>query len=243
MILSNRAFITLAATVALTAFTQPAAAQTPSAADVGDADSFGHTVIYLGFRPSTQINLQQSCEGFDPALGRCVPIVPGGTTTINESDLGVIRLPARATRTLICHAVTVFYVRDHSNPAPTSAQAEFSENALFTIESPVLNDPTLINAFTGQPFNGRLNIIGATNIAENHPLAPGGLEHEQASNTKLCGAGLVSRQDLIEFYGLSPSLATRFFERPITIRMGLSARARQITGLRFFYLLRLFGDR
>ena len=242
MNLSTRAFGALAALAVLcSANIQPAAAQTPSAADVGDADSFGHTVIYLGYRQSTAINLSPTCEGFDPALGRCIPIVAGGTTPFNETDLGVIRLPARATRTLICHSVTVFYSRDHLNPSSAPGQAEFAENALLTIENPVLNDPNLINPLFGVPFNGRIT-IGATNIAENHGIAAGAFEHEQASNTKLCGAGLVSRQQLIQLFGLSPTLATQFFQRPMTIRLGVSGRARLTTGVQFFYLLRLFGD-
>jgi hypothetical protein len=218
-----------------------AAAPAATPEDVGDADSFGHTVVYLGFRQSTPITLSATCDGADPALGRCIAIVPGGTTRFNESNLGIFRLPARSTRTLICHAVTPLYARNHFNPAETADQAEFQETAVFTVESPVLNDPTLINRVTGQPFGGAI-VIGTTNISEQHPLAAESFEFEQASNTKLCGAGLVSRQQLIQLFGLPPALATQFFQRPITIRMGVSGRARLTTGLQFFYLVRLFGD-
>jgi hypothetical protein len=209
--------------------------------DVGDADSFGHVVVYLGFKQTIPVNLSSDCTGSDPARGRCVPLVEGGTTVYDEKDLAVIRLPARATRTLLCHALTEFVSRDNFNFEGAPKQLQFTGVAQLTIENSVLNDPSLINKLTGQPFNGSFT-TSSTLFSENRPIADQAQEHFFFSATKLCGPGIVSRQQLIQVYGLSPTQATLFFQRPITIRMGAAGRSQMSAGVQFLYSLRLFGD-
>lgn len=209
--------------------------------DVGDADSFGHTVVFLGYKQTIPVNLSMDCSGIDPTTQRCIVLAPSGVTVFNESNLAVIRLPARATRTILCHAMTEFISRDNANFEPAPAQLTFVATAAFTIESPVLSDPALINRLTGQPFNGSFTTNSTMN-QEFRPIAANSQEHLFFSATKLCGAGIVSRQQLIQVYGLSPTLATQFFQRPITIRMGAAGRSQEAEAVQFLYSLRLFGD-
>src|SRR5688572_15199426 len=74
----------------------------PVAADVGDADSFGRNVKWLGVADMT-VTLADDCTGFDPA-SNCEVLAPGGgVTSFVFEDLGHITLPEKATNSLFCH--------------------------------------------------------------------------------------------------------------------------------------------
>jgi len=107
-----------------------------------------------------------------------------------------------------------------------------------TIENPLLNDPTLINPITGQPFGGKI-VVSHSNYSEQRGL--GNTYETLSTATSTMCAGLISRRNLIQRYGLSSAQATAFFQRPITLRFGASGRI--VTGVvTFTYVERLFGD-
>jgi len=63
----------------------------------------------------------------------------------------------------------------------------------------------------------------------------------QDRDSLFCGAGLISRRQLIDLYKLTPTQATAFFARPITLRFGASGQIHE-GNLDFFYVMRFFGD-
>src|SRR5688572_9881994 len=121
-----------------------AAAVTPE--DVGDADSFGKNVTYLGFAQTLGVTLADDCTGTDPLVERCIVqnAAPAPTTFV-ESDLAVMNLPAKATKTLMCFTLTPSIFVDWSNFTGAQQIARFTAGALIRIENPVLADPALID--------------------------------------------------------------------------------------------------
>src|SRR3954466_14292008 len=89
--------------LALALFSGTVLAQAPLNPDVGDVDSFGHSVIYLGTAQTITVQVLDPCSPQDPTTIRCPNLLPAGAVTASkEDDLTVMHLPARATKTLIC---------------------------------------------------------------------------------------------------------------------------------------------
>src|SRR5262245_30626020 len=71
-----------------------AAAAAPTVDDVGDADSFGRNVTYIGMTQTDSVTLSPDCTGSDPEVERCIIANPApAPTSFNESDLAIINLP------------------------------------------------------------------------------------------------------------------------------------------------------
>lgn len=220
------------------------AAPPPTAADVGDADSFGKRVVWIGVASSGVVTLASDCMP-DPSnpLGpndRCV-VLNAGTTPFNFPDLGSITLPANSASTLICHWATpnVFY--SFNNQAGTSPLGRFSARATYRLESEVLADPALINPQTGLPFGGGID-VSISGINETKSLALGEFASRQVTATRTCIAGLVTKAGLTRDYGLSDALAKKFFQQPITIRVGTAGSARGVSDAQVFFSTRFTTD-
>jgi hypothetical protein len=83
------------------------AAAAPTVEDVGDPDSFGRNVTYLGLAQTTVVTLTDDCTGSDPTIERCIVNQPAPlSTNFNETDLATMNLPAKATKSLVCFAIT-----------------------------------------------------------------------------------------------------------------------------------------
>jgi len=89
-------------------------------------------------------------------------------------------------------------------------------------------------------LNGKIK-VSMSNLFETRTVVPGAFEVRQERDTMLCGAGLVSRRQLIDFYKLTPTQASAFFTRPITLRFGASGQIHE-GNLDYFYSFRFFGD-
>ena len=180
-----------------------AAAAAVTDADVGDADSFGKNVIYLGLGQTLPIILTDDCTGSDPATERCIVQQPAPLiTNFDEDGLGVMTLPAKATKTLMCFTLTPFINVAWNNATATQQIARFNATAVITIDNQVLNDPALIDPTTGAPFNGSLE-VGLSTWRNTHSIASGAFENEASQQSRGCIAGIVSRRQLVETYGLT----------------------------------------
>ena len=219
----------------------------PTAATVGDADSFGRAVTYLGVATSGTVFLQTDCTP-DPSnpLGphdRCVTINASPAPTIWDfEDLGnSIQLPAKATHSLVCFAFTPQAVFDFNNDTGGPAFGRFIGRAVIRIENPVLNDPSLIDPATGLPFNGSfkatLNAYSETRI-----LQPSEIAFQNMILSRDCQGGLVSRNSLIQGEGLSAKQADAFFANPTTFHFGSTGRTNLVDSGSYGYGIRLYGD-
>ena len=74
--------------------------------EVGDADSFGRGVVWLGLVSGYgRLSTDCSADPADTTPCQTISAAPA-TTTFDFSDLDVLVLPARSTRSLICQSQT-----------------------------------------------------------------------------------------------------------------------------------------
>ena len=217
-----------------------AAAVTPE--DVGDADSFGRNVTYLGIAQSISVTLADDCTGTDPLVERCTLQNPApAPTTVIENDLAVINLPAEGDEdadVFHAHAVDLRRLGELHRRQQT---ARFNANALITIENPVLADPALIDPATGLPFNGVLEIALLT-WSHIQSMPDNATETERSMQTRSCIAGIISRRVLVDDYGLTDAQAKEFFKKAMTLRFGARITAAMSQYTNYFYGIRLYGD-
>jgi hypothetical protein len=218
------------------------AAAAPTAADVGDADSFGRNVTYLGLAQTLAVSLAPDCTGSDPTLERCiVQNAAPASTSFNESNLATMNLPARATKSLMCFALTPFIDINWSNGTGSPQTARFTANAVITIDNDLLADPTLIDPNTSLPFGGSVTLSLST-WRHFKTIQPGDMEIESSTQSRNCIAGLISKRSLVENYGLTDTQATNFFKRPMTLHFGSRGNVSMSDGTSYFYGIRLYGD-
>jgi hypothetical protein len=219
-----------------------AAAAGPTIEDVGDPDSFGRNVTYIGMTQTDSVTLAEDCTGSDPEFDRCViRNPPPATTSFNEADLATINLPARATKSLICFAITPFIGVSWTNPTASMQTAGFSATAPIIIDNEVLNDPALIDPATGLPFGGSLRLSLST-WHNQHSIGAGEFESENSFQSRSCIAGIVSKNALVQNYGLTDAQATQFFRKPMTLHFGARGFVQSSDFTQYFYGIRLYGD-
>jgi hypothetical protein len=210
--------------------------------EVGDADSFGRNVTYLGLAQTIAVTIIDDCTGSDPAVERCIVAnPPPASTSFDEADLATMNLPAKATKSLICFGLTPFISVNWQNTTPSTQLARFTATASITIENEVLDDPTLIDPATGLPFGGQLE-LGLSTWHNTHTIQPGESESERSTQTRSCIAGIVSKRALVDGFGLSETQATQFFKKPMTIRFGARGSVQSSNFTSYFYGIRLYGD-
>ena len=220
------------------------AASAPTIEDVGDIDSFGREVIFLGV---TQMNvtLNDTCPvpGGDPD-GTCVALNPApAVTTFAFEDLARITLPGKSAHSLLCYWFSPFLNVRYSNPTATPALARLRYSPTLTVENPVLDDPALVDPTTGLPFGGEL-LTGMTSSEWFEVnLGPGQQQFERTRDSAVCIAGFLSRRALVDTFGLTDAQATRFFKEQTTVRMNLSGSAQYVQDATLIYGLRIVGDK
>ena len=215
----------------------------PSPADVGDADSFGHNAQYMG-AVSGFVILANDCTGLDlPPDQRCFVLgLPGSLTTFTANDLCRIKLPKKATRTLIYPVLTFFENYQLQNTTGfTVPNALFDYSVTLSIESSVLLDPSIIDPVTGLPANGTLVFVFSPNrVVEDRTMVDGERSRKRLTFTRAGNAG-ISKANLIAG-GLTPAQADDLFKSAITVHFNMTGRARYVTDSTITGNMRLFGD-
>ena len=219
-----------------------AAAAALTVEDVGDPDSFGRNVTYIGMTQTDSVTLAADCTDSDPEFDRCIiRNPPPASTSFNEADLAVINLPAKATKSLICFAFTPIINVNWINPTATQQTASFIATAPIIIDNEVLDDPALIDPNTGLPFGGSLT-LGLSTWQHQQSIGPGEFETETSFQSRACIAGIVNKRALVETYGLTETQATQFFKKPMTLHFGARGFVQSSDFTQYFYGIRLFGD-
>jgi hypothetical protein len=214
--------------------------------EVGDFDSFGRNVRYIGSMQSGTVIVQGDCTP-DPSfpLGpddRCVATAPApGLTAINVTDIGRVLIQGRATHSIICHWQTPIVIFGFQNPTGVfQDDARFVVNPVYTIENEVLDDPALIDPATGAPFGGQFQ-VGLGGIRRERSLQPGETQVEREAGTRVCIGGIVSAQ-MLRGFGLSDAQVTEFFKKDTTITMGMQGQAKLVEFATIIYGVRFVGD-
>jgi hypothetical protein len=216
---------------------------TPTREDVGDPDSFGRALKWLGVTQGN-IHLSEDCSAPEQQSGGayCEQTSPGQTTFFSFHDTGRITLPGNATHSLLCYWFSPLLGLAYENPGAEPVTASLAYQPRLTIESDVLRDPSLIDPTTGQPFGGSLS----TGMSSGERLATTvlGLErkYEILRDSNVCIAGFLTKQSLVETYGLTEVQAQDMFRKPMTIRLDVSGSARYIPEASLTFGLRIVGD-
>jgi hypothetical protein len=222
-------------------------AATPATTTVGDADSFGRYVKYIGLISTGFILVQSDCspDATGP-LGpedHCVVTNPApAITTIDIPDVARMIIPAKSSNSLFCHTQTSIVTYDFANDTGVyqpNARIVLTPN--YTIQNAALNDPSMIDPTTGLPFDGQLN-LGLAGIRHARSLQPGENQIERDNTTRSCIAGLVSKANLMGSFGLTATQAANFFKNDSIITMNLTGQAQMVDFATINYGTRFFGD-
>jgi hypothetical protein len=218
----------------------------PPASDVGDPDSFGRGVKYLGSAGTPQVLLQSDCtpsanNPIDPG-SRCVLLAAQpSSTAYDESSLASIKLPANASRSLLCFTVTPVTTYGFNNATDAKRYTRFSVRATYTIQSDVFNDPTLINPNTNTPLAGKIS-GSMTLLSRSFALPAGDQTNDYQSFSRSCIGGLISKQMLQDAYGLTAAQAAAVFAKPITLSFGTAGNTQLLSYAVVSYGVRIYGD-
>ncbi len=218
-------------------------APAPTIEEVGDVDSFGRNVKWLGVA-SAFINLSDTCP-VDPDNPDelCQVLAPAPAfTAFNFQDAARLTLPGKSSHSLLCYWFSPVLNVGYSNFSATRVVARFRYNPTLTVENPVLDDPALIDPTTGVPFGGQLLTSMTSSERYEVPLEPGVSFSERTRDSAVCMAGLITRRSLVDNYGLTEAQAKEFFKKPTTIRMNVSGSAQHVSFASLVFGLRVVGD-
>ena len=208
--------------------------------DVGDVDSFGRNLTWLGLTQSV-ITLDSAC---DPASTDPCQVItsPTATTNFSFTDTAHIALPGKATKSLMCYWLSPVINVTYTNPTAANAVSLLRYNPTLTIENPVLADPALIDPTTGVPFGGHLTTSMTSSEVYQVPLPPGTTISERYRDSAVCIAGFLNRRTLTDTFGLTDAQVTEFFKKPTTVRMNVSGSARGVAFAQIILGFRIIGD-
>jgi len=218
-----------------------AANSTVTEADVGDVDSFGRNLHWLGVSDMSVV-LSADCSTEDPSIA-CQTLAPAqATTTFDFEDLGHITLPEKAANSLLCYWLSPLLTVSYGNPTASTVVANLRINPTLTVENPLLSTPGLIDPTTGLPFGGKL-LAGMTSSQRFQvPLPPGIHISERKRDSAVCIAGFLTQKALVETYGLSAAQAKDFFKQTTTVRLNLSGSAQYVDDASLYFGFRIIGD-
>jgi len=220
----------------------PPPAPAPTHEEVGDADSFGRPLKWLGVAQADVV-LTEDCSLPQFEGRNCAQTLPApAQTTFAFQDAGSVTLPGNAAHSLLCHWFSPMLMIGYDNPFTHPATARLRYSPKLRIQSEVLLDPALVNSMTGQPFAGSL----LTPISSHEQMATTLLANEQRFETlrdsNTCIAGFLTRRQLVESYGLTPAQAKRVFARPMTISIEIEGSASYVAEASLVFGLRIVGD-
>ena len=209
--------------------------------DVGDSDSFGRNLHWLGLSDMS-VTLSPDCTAEAPSIA-CQTLAPApAATTFSFTDLGHIALPEKAANSLLCYWLSPVLNVSYGNSTAAPVVADLRISPTLTVENPVLSTPGLIDPTTGLPFGGQL-LTGMTSSQHFQvPLPPGVHISERKRDSAVCIAGFLSQKALVETYGLTADQAKDFFKKPTTVRLNLSGSARYIDAASLYFGFRIIGD-
>lgn len=221
----------------------------PSIEDVGEVGSFGHPALYMGATSGFVSMSTDPCPSPTPAPtpgfennNQCFELAAApATSSFDAEDICRIKLPKKATRTMIYPVLNFFYTYAMNNTTASGDQARFQFTANLTIESAALTDPSIIDPMTGLPANGKLVLQFTPNrVFDDRHLDAG--EHCQVrlTLTRAGNAG-VNKEQLVAS-GLSQTVVDNLFASSMTIRLNVVGTAKLVDFASFNASMRLFGD-
>jgi hypothetical protein len=218
-----------------------------SADDVGEPDSFGKNAQFLGIAQSGIVIIDDTCDPNeigplgpdDHCIQKSDPALDQGTgITIN--NIARITIPGKSTSNI------VYAIANHTvsaallNQGPNPELARFFYTPSVTLESEVLNDPTLIDPTTNLPYNGSFTTTGLGNITRAYTLAAGAFDNETRSYSRANTLGF--SRTFFSQLGLPSSVIDKLYKKPMTIKLNVRLRARLVESALIVYTIRFLGN-
>lgn len=219
----------------------PTFPSTPTRDEVGDTDSFGRPLKWLGVT-SANVYLSPDCAASGRDESECKDT--GEQTWFSFPETGAsITLPGNAAHSLLCHWFSPVLMIEYQNPLTEPVTASLQYVPRLRIESEVLRDPGLVDQTTGQPFNGSLMTSMSSGEHLSTVLLATESRQDVMRDTNTCIAGFLTRLQLVETYGLTEAQAAEVFRKPMTIRMEVHAGfASYVSNAQLTLGLRILGD-
>jgi len=219
----------------------------PSASDVGDAETFGNNVIYMG-AGSGFVNLSPDCSAEPspspgPPTNQCFDLAATpATTTFNATNICHVKLPKDSTRNVIYPALNFFVDYQLQNTTGTpQPQGLFDFVASMDIESDVLNDPSVIDPGTGLPAGGRITAEFTYRYRDDRSMDVNARQRTRITLVRVGNTGITKAQ--LVGQGLSPTVVDNLFHSSMNIRLNIRGTAKLVTDASITGNMRLFGDK
>jgi hypothetical protein len=218
----------------------------PTAADVGDVESFGHAALYMG-AASGDFSLASPCAS---TAVNCTELNPAGTRTDFQSlDNLRIKLPKKATRTIIYPALNFFVNYQLQNHSTTDfePQGQFQFRVTVDVESDALLDPSILDPnnpdpVTGDPMPaaGKLRALFSYNYNDDRSMQPRDRQHQQFTLVRVGNAG-INKAALVNM-GIPQATVDAMFAGAMTVRMNVKGTSKLCDFASVTTNMRLFGD-
>jgi hypothetical protein len=227
------------------------AGPTPTAADVGDAETFGHSALYMGAASGFQ-TLEPT--GACPAPTPTPSPIPNGDsfcdelnpapalTTFSHNNICRINLPKKASRNVIYPVLNVFLSYQLQNSTGVDQpQGLLFFTAGITIVSDALNGPDCIDQNTSAPCGGKLTLLFNYSFRDDRAMKDGDRQRLRETLVRAGNTGL-TRQQFRDSFGLTAATVDALFAGPMTVQLDLSGGAKLVTDASITCNMRLFGD-
>jgi len=221
----------------------------PSAADVGDAETFGLPALYMGAASGFETLSTDPCPAPTPTPS---PVPNGDTfcdqlnpapaqTSFSHDNICRIKLPKKATRNVIYPVLNIFLDYQLQNSTGVDQTGLFRFTAGITLQSDALNDPSCVDPSTSAPCGGTATLLFNYSFRDDRNMHNGDRQRLRETLVRVGNTGL-TRQQLQTILGLTPAALDAFFAGPITVRLDLSGAAKMVTDASITCNMRLFGD-
>ncbi|MEO6103083.1 MAG: hypothetical protein ABIP44_05525 [Pseudoxanthomonas sp.] len=215
----------------------------PTVEDVGDVDSFGRNLTWLGVTQGNVELTHAGCSSPTNPDDACVALnAAPALTSFAFNDIARVVLPPKSTNSLLCHWLSPVLTITYANPTGAPVVASLSYSPTLTVENEVLNAPGLIDPTTGLPFNGKLRTSMTASERFEVPLAAGMTLNSRERDSAVCISGFINKRTLTDLFGLTDSQAKQFFKKTTTVRMNISGSAQYVDEAGMNMGLRIVGD-
>jgi hypothetical protein len=222
----------------------------PTAADVGDAETFGHSALYMGATSGFETLQLDPCPAATPTPSPvpngdsfCDQLNPApALTTFSHDNICRINLPKKATRNVIYPVLNIFlnYQLQNSTGADQT-HAELFFTAGITIVSAALNDPSCVDPNTSAPCGGQATFLFNYSYRDDRTMHDGDRQRLRETLVRAGNTGL-TRAQMQALLGLTPAAVDALFTGPMTVRLDIEGGARDVTDASITCNMRLFGD-
>jgi hypothetical protein len=209
-----------------------------------DPGSFGRDVRFLDVSSQTYSNYLylRDTTACDTTAVKCVQLSGSEPFPYRDNNIARIDLPGGAANSLLCPTISPSVNIVFRNAQTTNQHSTASLRVDVTIQSAVLNNPSLINRVTGQAFGGKIEVTNLVRVFEGDTMVPGGTAQRAITFSRQCVSGLLTIASLQSQYGLSAYQARLVFANPMTITLSAWGTLQNVEELSFTVPFRMYGD-